>query len=815
MSNSKTIAVKSWRDAPAFRAFLEICAPLVFLAAFLLSASNARAETKTTIYNFQGGIDGGIPEAGLTADTDGVLYGVSSGGPSGSGLVYKVTPPAAGSTQWTKTTLYAFRGGVDGGFPQAGLVFDSDGALYGATREGGAFGAGTLFKLSRPLTAGAPWTKTTLYSFRGGADGARPLAGLAMDTDGVLYGVANQGGARGAGAVFMLSPPAIGSTVWTKTTIYSFGGGEDGVNPYGGVVLDTSGALYGTTAFGGHRGGGTVYRITPPAPGATAWTKATLYSFDGVDGNFPRATVTFGTDGAIYGVTYGGGAHNAGTAYKLTPPAAGATSWTKTTIHDFNGGVDGANPWSELTFDTEGALYGANFNGGASGAGTVFKLDPPAEGATDWTASVVYAFGGGADGNSPGGLVFDDKGSIYGVTVYGAANGNGSVFSIALPPAQKATLAKYTPVYGFGGGADGGSPQYGAPIFDTKGAMYVATSRGGSGDRGTIVRIDPEGRQSVLYSFTGGDHGANPLADLAFDSDGALYGTTFAGGDGCGVVFRLSPPDRKSVSWTYRVIYTFTCGADGAYPQSGLTFDTHGRLFGVASGGGAGYGVVFRLKRNESAGEWKQDVLCTFTGGADGANPISGLTIDTDGTLFGTTAKGGLGFGVVFQLQPDSRSTASIKWTQSVIHSFRGGTDGETPFGQLVSDNHGSLFGVTLAGGAGGGTAYRLTPALRGWTKTVIYRFRGGFDGAGPNGLTFDTFGALYGTTRGGGNGNGLVFKLTPTTGATWAKSLVYRFRGTDGSAPLAGVTFDTEGGIYGTTSKGGARGRGALFKLQ
>lgn len=811
-----------WLDglerAPARWKILTACCHILPSIAVLLAlaAPAHAASPKATIYSFQGGVDGGIPEAGLTGDTDGALYGVSSGGPQGSGLVFKVTPPAPGSTSWTKTTLYAFRGGADGGFPQAGLTFDSDGALYGATREGGANGAGTVFRLSPPLTAGGAWTKTTLYSFRGGADGAQPLAGLAMDTDGTLYGVTNQQGARGAGTVYALQPPAPGSTTWTKATIYAFQGGADGANPYGGVVLDTNGALYGTTAYGGHRGAGTVYKIAPPSDGATAWTKSTLYSFDGVEGNFPRATVTFGTDGALYGVTYGGGAFNGGTAYRLTPPAGAATAWTKATIYSFKPGVEGSNPFSELTFDTAGALYGANFNGGPSGGGAVFKLTPSG---ANWSASVVYAFGGGADGQSPGGLVFDDKGTIYGVTMYGGARWNGSVFQISLPaPAPAARLAAHMPVYGFRGGADGGNPQFGAPIFDSKGAVYLATASGGAKNQGAVVKIEPTGAQTVLYSFTGGADGANPLADLTFDSEGAIYGTTVKGGKGYGVAFRLKPPSEKVRGWTQKVIYTFTGGADGGAPQSGVVFDTDGRLFGAASSGGLGYGVIYRLKSNEGAKEWKQDVLYSFAGKADGASPVSGVIFDTDGTLYGTTQGGGLGYGVAWKLEPNERSTESKKWTYSTLYSFRGGADGDAPFGLLNFDNHGSLYGVTLNGGAGGGTAYRLAPTKSGpWTKSIVYSFRGGADGAAPNGLTFDTQGALYGATRDGGDGrNGLVFKLTPgAAGAAWTKSLLYKFSGSDGGAPLSGVTFDTQGRIYGTTSRGGAGGAGTLFRLK
>lgn len=815
-----------WRGDNSRNAALLVLTRLVALFLVLAAPVAAQAAAvKTKLYSFQGGADGGIPEAGLTADTDGALYGVTSGGPMGSGVVYKLTPPASGATTWTKKTLYAFKGGADGGFPQAGLIFDSNGALYGVTREGGANGVGTIFVLSPPIVEGGAWTKTTLHSFRASTDGARPVSGLTFDTDGALYGTTVQRGARNAGAVYSLTPPAPGAATktWAFATLYAFQGGLDGANPYGGVVFDTSGALYGTTAFGGHRGAGTVYKLAPPAPGKTAWTKTTLYSFDGVEGNFPRATLTFGTDAAIYGVTYGGGAFNAGTIYKLTPPAAGVTLWTKSTLHNFNGGTEGANPYSPLTFDTMGALYGATYNGGASAAGSVFKLTPPAEGATKWSLALVYSFQGGADGVNPGGLVFDNKGSIYGVTMHGVINWNGSVFQLSLPAAPVASEPDdESVVYGFTGGADGGNPRYGTPVFDTKGAIYATTANGGAKRKGAIVQLSPPTKanprwtQKTLYSFTGGADGGVPMGCLVFDTDGALYGTTSTGGLGKGVIFRLAPPTAKTPAWTYRPVYTFTGGVDGSLPQCGLVFDTKGSLYGVASTGGLGYGVAFRLKPNQGT-EWQYNLLYSFTGKADGAYPMSGLIFDTDGDLYGMTRGGGNGFGVAYRLRPGEHNVNSKFWTQRVLYAFKGKEDGSRPFDLLTFDNHGSLYGVTqTGGGADSGTVFKLSQDDDRWTKTTLYSFKGGADGATPFGVTFDTLGALYGTTRTGGDANnGTVFKLSATRTGPWSKTILNSFKGTDGAAPLAGVLFDTQGMLYGTASLGGPGRAGTIYRLK
>jgi len=813
-------AARSYRTSYTMRDILAVY--VIVLAALAASFCDAQAAaTKTTIYNFQGGADGGFPEMGLAADTDGVLYGVSAGGPYGSGLVYRMTPPATGSTQWTKTTLYAFRGGADGAFPQSGLIFDSNGALYGVTREGGA-GAGTIFMLSPPLVAGGAWTKTTLYSFNGSTDGATPLWGLTMDTSGALYGTTNQQGA-GAGTVYKLTPPAPGATAWTYATLYAFQGNLDGSNPYGGVVFDTDGALYGTTAFGGHRGAGTVFKLAPAAPGA-GWTKTQLYSFDGVEGNFPRATVTFGTNGGIFGVTYGGGAYNAGTVYKLMPPAAGSTQWTKNTLYNFNPTVDGANPYSELTFDTTGALYGSTFNGGPNGAGGVFKLNPPAStGLGQWSIELVYSFQGGPDGQSAGGLVFDNKGTLYGVTYYGGANWNGSVFMLALPPAPGLVDPADTVLYGFLGGADGANPQEGTPTFDSRGSIYTTTSTGGANGYGSIVKLTrpaPGGARwtkSIIYNFTGAADGANPLGCLTFDTDGALYGMTTIGGNGHGVVFQLNSDDADNAKWTYKTIYKFS-GDDGSNPQCGMVFDTKGSLYGVTRFGGArGYGVAFRLKPNAGS-LWQYNALYTFTGGADGGTPNGGLVFDTDGDLYGVTTAGGLGYGVVYRLRPGEHNVNSKFWNESVLYAFGGSTDGSNAYGPPVFDNHGALYGIVRNGGEKGyGAVFKLKPGEddKPWTKRTLYSFLGGVDGATPNNVTFDTMGALYATTQTGGNYNkGTLVKMT-AAGNGWAKSTLHHFNGPDGSNPMSGVIFDTQGGIVGTTNKGGGYGYGSVFRVR
>jgi uncharacterized repeat protein (TIGR03803 family) len=281
----------------------------------------------------------------------------------------------------TETVLYSFAGNPDGINPQSGLIFDARGALYGTAASGGASAAGAVFKLTPPAKGHAQWTETLLHSFAG-ADGSSPVGSLIFDTGGALYGTTQSGGISGQGTVFKLTPPAKGHAQWTETVLYSFTGNPDGFNPLAGLIFDTSGALHGTTLFGGTAGLGTVFKLTPPAPGQTQWTEAVLHSFTGgADGSYLYSeTLIFDASGALYGTTRSGGtAGNNGTVFKLTPPAPGQTQWTETVLYRFagiyTGSVDGANPYAAgLIFDASGALYGTTASGGASNQGTVFEL---------------------------------------------------------------------------------------------------------------------------------------------------------------------------------------------------------------------------------------------------------------------------------------------------------------------------------------------------------------------------------------------------------------------------------------------------------
>ena len=320
----------------------------------------------------------------------------------------------------------------------------------------------------------------------------------------------------------------------------------------------------------------------------------------------------------------------------------------------------------------------------------------------------------------------------------------------------------------------------------------------------------------VLYKFTGGIDGSQPSAGLIFDTSGNPYGTTTAGGaSGNGTVFKLTK--NSDGSWTESVLYSFAGGTDGATPYAAVTFDGSGKLCGTTYSGGAfSAGTVFQLAPN-SDGTWTESVLHSFTGGSDGEDPQSGVIFDPSGNLYGTTTYGGAsGVGVVYKLTPNSDGT----WTESVLHIFTGGKDGGKPaLGNLTFDPSGNLYGTTeYGGGYGWGVVYKLTPNSDGtWTESVLHTFTGGKDAMFPMGtLIFDSAGNLYGTAGGTNANYGNVFKLTLGANGKWSDRVLYVFHGDqDGAYPVGGVVL-AAGKLYGTTNAGinTHGGVGQLFEL-
>ncbi len=398
--------------------------------------------------------------------------------------------------QPTLQVLHAFSGGADGSLPMSGLLLDKSGALFGVTEAGGAKNVGTVYRL---VPAGSGYTESVLHSFRGGSkDGALPVAPLIEGRTGTLFGTTLDGGSSSAsngcvfqqytacGTVFALVPSAGG---YTERLVHRFdGGAADGRFPYGGMVIDASGALHGTTLWGVGGNAGTVFTLNSGGPEQIVYSFP-LYSSGPEDPNgaLPSGALAIDAKGAIYGTAAFGGDGACprnritfcGVVYALTPAPSG---YMYSRLYSFQGGNDGYYPEGGIVADAGGALYGTTEYGGAPGLGTVFKLTPTASG---YTESVLYAFQGGADG--------------------------------ALPLSSL--------------------------VLDKTGALYGTTSSGGAGNAGTIFKLTPSGSgytERVLYAFTGGNDGADPLAPVILGTSRVLLGAASTGGAyGIGTVFAL------------------------------------------------------------------------------------------------------------------------------------------------------------------------------------------------------------------------------------------------------------------------------------
>lgn len=408
----------------------------------------------------------------------------------------------------TYTTLYSFKGGLDGANPFGGVAVGESGVLYGTTLSGGSYNVGTIFKLS---PSHGLWVEAVLHTFSGGvdgdggSDGAAPGASLVFGGSGALYGTTVGGGAgghvAGAGTVFQSAPSKTGE--WAETVLYGFDEsfGSHNYAPQGAVLVGADGTLYTTASSG------TAVAIRPPAAPGGAWTGSVIAS--------PRGTPRAGfvsQGGVLYGTTAYGGDIGGGWAYELQPPSARGQAWTVTTIHNFGAfPPDGNEPTAPLTVGAGGAFYGTTFDGGSgtpcaytyfsSGCGTVFELTPPPTSGGAWTEIVLYSFAGqSGDGAYPvGPAVVGENGVLYGTTLYGGDAGTCEYYGVT----GCGTVFQLTPP-------------------STPGGVWTET---------------------ILHNFTGqNEDGAAPWAGLALGSNGQLYGTTVYGGSaGLGTVFVIKP----------------------------------------------------------------------------------------------------------------------------------------------------------------------------------------------------------------------------------------------------------------------------------
>jgi hypothetical protein len=449
-------------------------------------------------------------------------------------------------------------------------------------------------------------------------------------------------------------------------------------------------------------------------------------------------------------------------AILLLAPSVSAAGWKEKVLYSFQGSPDAATPVGGVVFDKAGNLYGAALGGPQGSQGTVFQLAPPAKKGDPWTESVLYVFQGKPvnDGQIPtGDLIIDSAGNLYGVTGYGGSGncvlvgiqvGCGTVYELS-PPAQKGGAWTETVLYSFPTPKQGYLPN-GNLVFDSAGNLYGATTFGGG--RGTncnsfyqycgaVFELSPPKKkggkwtEKVLYGFKGvpagaqfGD-GANPNGGLVLDNKGAIYGTTYFGGNnqkgqceggvggtGCGIVFELAPPKKEGGAWTEKLLHRFNI-EDGSNPAAGVVFDGNGNLYGTTHFGPPnGFGLIFELRKpSGTSHSWKETVLHRFSDGNDGAGPMAAVVFAPNGNLYGTTttATNRSAQGNVFQMKAPTREGGL--WRFGVLYTFSGPPDGAQPSAALVLDRVGNVYGTTSDGGTGTscgsgacGTVFELKP---------------------------------------------------------------------------------------------------------
>jgi len=419
-----------------------------------------------------------------------------------------------------------------------------------------------------------------------------------------------------------------------EKVLYRFQNKGDGAIVHAGLIADRNGNLFGTAvglSLDGYcqKGCGTVFEMTPPGTKGGAWTFSVLYAFtmQNGDGAFPGSGLVLDAAGNLYGTTSGGGSnigicqyYGCGTVFELSPNSSGG--WTETVLYAFGGGTDGQNPEGDLIFDKNGALYGSTVVGGNSNTctdcGTVFRLTPPSRQGGTWTEQVLYRFNNFSGGFWPeAGVVSDKAGALYGTTNEG---GQGSNY-----------------------------------CSDGCGVVFKLTPP---------VKGGGDWTEHVIYQFTGGNDGGEPFADVTFDRVGNLYGTTSTGNKNAGAVYKLTPPSTKNGAWTETTLYTCSTDSGPYYILAGVILDNAGNLYGTSQAGSLRYlGDVYRLKPPaKKGGVWTETELYAFQGGKDGRWPYAGLVFGRDGALYGTTLQGGggkcsngahdFGCGTVFRLLP-------------------------------------------------------------------------------------------------------------------------------------------------------------------
>jgi uncharacterized repeat protein (TIGR03803 family) len=678
-----------------------------------------------------------------------VLTGLTSnGGPEGKGTAFSIKSNG--------TSFSIIKGFADWGNTQNGNLYrHSDKNFYGMSNRGGTYGAGTIFRIT---SAGA---LTLLRSFDYANDGAYPDGELIKGHDGNLWGMTSSGGVNTYGTIFKITTGGV------FTVVYSFDY-THGANPAGHLTLSGDGNYYGVARSGGASGYGAVFKMT------STGTLTVIHSFNGTtDGGYCYGSITEGTDGNLYGITYQGGTYGYGTIFKVNK-----TGSSFTILKSFSYATDGGYSRGDLIQATDGKFYGMTNAGGTNGGGTIFKI-------TSTGTYTVLRNLGGNDGQGPVGNLFQNSdGFLYGMA-HGGAHGGGTFFKIS-------TAGVFTVLYSLTSATDGSDPN-GGVIKSTDGNLYGLTSYDGPNFGGTAFKISTTGVFKLLTSFNGATLGNEPYESLLRGTDSAFYGTTSNGGTNqyYGTIFKICAGNTT-------LLHVFN-GSQGGIPKGSLAEATNGALYGTTENGGTNNsGTIFKITKSGT-----YTVLRNLSSAADGSEPNGSLIQAKDGNLYGTNYSGGTnGGGTIFKI--------TLTGTYTVLRSLNT-ADGYYPYGDLVQGTDGNFYGTTSTGGTtGAGTIFKITPA---GAYTVLHNLSSVADGSNPKGsLVQHSNGNFYGmTTQGGTNGGGTIFKISSTGTFSVLKHLN---PATDGKMPQGKLLIGSDGNFYGMTSAGGTKNAGTIFKI-
>gem|GEM_PF-560376 len=654
----------------------------------------------------------------LTLGVDGKLYGVSyEGGNPGNGggdfpsygTAFRVNVDGSNFT-----ILHYFNKSTDGSHPYGGIISGGDGYFYGRTRDGGPNDAGTLFKIKADGSDFMILKNFTDPFF----EFLIPQDGLTLGADGKIYGANMGGGTNHNGTIFRINRDGSDFTV-----LRHLFDDTDGAFPSGGLTPGSDGKFYGIARIGGMIGIGTIFRINSDGSGFTV-----LKHMNGDEEEvFPDGGLTMGPDGKLYGMTQG--SDNNGTIFRINPDGSGFAILRK-----LNKYSDGANPQGELTFGTDGKLYGTTSEGGLSDKGTLFRIN------TDGSSfTILKQFGLQLDGGAPqGGLTRSTTGKLYGTTGELGLMNAGTIFQLN-SDGNGFIVLKH-----LGTAAEGSFPQ-GGLAQGTDGKFYGTTPYGGSYGGGIIYRINSDGRDfTVLKNFTATISEYGTQSRLVQGKDGKFYGINSYGGTyGKGTIYRINPDGSG-----FTVLRHLDSNADGHHHAGGLVQGSDGSFYGMTSYGGTyNNGTIFRINPDGTS-----FLVLKHISDADGAGPNGGLTLGTDGKLYGLTG------GAVIRINQDGSEFM-------VLRKFNRTTEGFHPFESLIQGSDGRFYGITSFGPGTnyyGGTIFGINHDGSGFT--VLHDLdpvtEGGYTFSG---LLQGTDGSLYGmTSRGGTHDAGTIFRIKP-----------------------------------------------------